>query len=273
MTEPNAIETKPKITRHRSPAYPSLSLREAVQKAEAFYRNHGIHRVSLDAAAKGWSFEGVSGVAGRAISALKQFGLLSEEEENGCRLVRLSDLGRKIVQLSADDPRRQEAISGAARKPTIHRDLLKEYPTRLPEDDAPMKSYLEYERKFNRNAIEPLIKEIRDTWAFALLEESGTMSQPNGEEQPPSQGYDVMTTNTAKPGGSPPPQQIPETRVQFVELQIPDVGGHTSILRTATPETVEEFDYLRGVIDDYLEAWKKRIEDRLARQSEREKGS
>jgi hypothetical protein len=57
-----------------------------------------------------------------------------EEEENGCRLVRLSELGRKIVQLPSDDPRRKEAIAGAAKKPTIHHDLLGEYPTGLPED-------------------------------------------------------------------------------------------------------------------------------------------
>lgn len=262
-------ETKPKPRRHRSPAYPSLSLREAVQKAEAFYRNHGIHRVSTEAVAKGWNFEGVSGMAGRAIASLKQFGLLSEEEENGHRLVKLSDLGRKIVQLSSDDTRRKEAISEAAKKPTIHHDLLEEYPEGLPPDPA-LKSYLEYHRNFNRNAIESLIKEIRDTWSFAQLDESGTMSDMMGEEPPLQEGYGMMATSTAKSGGSPPPPQLTEPRVEFVELQIPEVGGHTSILRTAMPGSEEELDYLRKVLNSNLDAWKEAI-TRLARQRERDK--
>ncbi len=271
MTEPNASQTKPKVFRHRSPAYPSLSLREAVQKAEAFYTNHGTYLVSLQAAARGWKFSTASGAAGRAIAALKQFGLLSEEEEDGSRRVKLSDLGRTIVQLPSDDPRRKEAISGAAKKPPIHRDLLEEHPTGLPEDPV-LRTYLEYERKFNRNAVEALIKEIRDTWSFAQLNGSGTMSDMMGEEWPPQEGHGMMTS-TAKSGGSAPSPQLTEPRVEFVELQIPEVRGHTSILRTAMPETEEELDYLREVINSNLDAWKKVIARSLARQRERNKDS
>ena len=271
MTEPNATETKPKAIRHRSPAYPSLSLREAVQKAQEFYNNHGIHQVSVEAAARGWKFEGVSGMAGRAIAALKQFGLLSEEEQDGYRRVRLSDLGRKIVQLSSDDPRRNEAISVAAKKPTIHRALLEEHPNGLPGDPV-LKSYLEYERKFNRNVIEALIKEVRDTWDFAQIEESGTMSDMMGEEPPPQEGHGMMTS-TAKSGGSPPPPQIPEGRVEFQDVRIPDVRGHTAILRTPMPETEEECDYIEDMIRISVEAWKKAIARRLARQGQLDKDS
>ena len=274
MTEPNATETKPKATRHRSPAYPSLDLADAVQKAEAFYRDHHLRLATVEDAAISWNLDRFSGPGGRAISALKQFGLLEEHGENGDRRVRLSELGRTIVQLPSHDRRRKEAISEAAKKPAIHSALLEKYSDGLPEEDQDLKSYLEYERKFNRNAIESLIKEIRDTWSFAQLGESGTMSDMMGEELPPLEGHAMMRTSTAKSVGSPPPPQIPpESRVEFQDVRIPDVRGHTAILRTPMPETEEECDYIEDMIRISVEAWKKAIARRLARQREQDKDS
>jgi hypothetical protein len=273
MTEPNATETLPKATRHRSPAYPALDLADAVQKAEAFYKDHHLHLVPVEAAATSWNLDRSSGPGGRAISALKQFGLLEEHGENGDRRVRLSELGRRIVQLPSPDQRRKEAISEAAKKPTIHRDVLESFPTGLPPEDSALKSYLEYDRKFNRNAIEPLIKEIRDTWSFAEIEECGTMYDIMGEDLPPQEGHTMMTTATAKSGLSSPPPQIPEDRVEFQDVRIPDVRGHTAILRTPMPETEEECDYIEDMIRISVEGWKKAIARRLARQRERDKDS
>ena len=98
MTEPNEgkTETKPKGSRHRSPAYPSLNLGEAVQKAETLYRDRHLQPVPVEAAAKSWGFDGLSGVGARAISALKQFGLLEEAEDNGARRLRLSILVARL---------------------------------------------------------------------------------------------------------------------------------------------------------------------------------
>ena len=99
------------------------------------------------------------------------------------------------------------------------------------------------------------------------------MSDIMGEDPPPQEGHTMMTTATAKSGGSPAPPQIPETHVKFVELQIPEVGGHTSVLRTVMPKTEEELDYLREVLNSNLEAWRRTIAWSLARQRERDKDS
>jgi hypothetical protein len=99
------------------------------------------------------------------------------------------------------------------------------------------------------------------------------MSDMMGEMTPPQEGHGMMTTGTAKLGSRPPPPQIPEARVEFVELQIPEVGGHTSILRTAMPKSQEELDYLRKVLNSNLEAWKEAIARSLSRQRERDKDS
>lgn len=94
-----------------------------------------------------------------------------------------------------------------------------------------------------------------------------------GGSAPPQEGHGMMTTGTAKAVSSPAPSQIPEGRVEFQDVRIPDVRGHTAILRTPMPETEEECDYIEDMIRISVEAWKKAIARRLARQREQDKDS
>ena len=84
--------------RHRSPAYPSINIDEAVERARVLYEKEGEHPALVRTAAAHWGYKPKSSGGLMVISALKAYGLLIDEGSGADRKVRLSDDGIAIVQ-------------------------------------------------------------------------------------------------------------------------------------------------------------------------------
>ncbi len=83
--------------RHRSPAYPSLSLRDAVEKAKILYEHEKRTAFDPEVALSHWGYEPSSANGMRAIAALKQYGLLIEERADGEHTLKLSELAIDVL--------------------------------------------------------------------------------------------------------------------------------------------------------------------------------
>src|SRR5947209_17094268 len=88
---PTAATPPPKKKRERSPAYPSISLREAMERVQTLWQNEKRNAVPIPVAASHWGYAAKSSGAFQTISALKKFGLLTDEGSGNRRNVRLSD--------------------------------------------------------------------------------------------------------------------------------------------------------------------------------------
>lgn len=170
--------------RTRSPAYPSIDLKEAIQCTKSAYDEEDRHAFTPEAAAEHWGYKPTSSAVSQIVSALKQFGLFVEEPGNGVRRLRLSSLALDLmVHEDETDSHRIELLKTAALNPKIHREIWERYTGRLPSD-ASLRIYLLRERvgvPFNKDQVDRFISQLRETIEFAKLSESDKLSA-EGEE-------------------------------------------------------------------------------------------
>lgn len=174
MTPENEEPGAQKAPRHRSPNYPGIGLKAAVEKITGLYKADGLVASPTDAAMKHMG----GGDPGRVVSALKSFGLATEENER----IKLTQRGIDIVARPAEDPKRKQAIKEAALGPTIYRDLLKEYTDVLPSDTT-LRSELIAGKKFNPKAVDDFIRDFKATVEFAGISPSTAVDYKHEEEE------------------------------------------------------------------------------------------
>lgn len=147
---------------HRSPSYPVFALGTAIEKAKLVYENDKRSATDADVIASHLGYSAAKGPGGRAVSALKQYGLL---EENSGKY-RISDLGFTLVHYERDSTEWRAAVADAAMRPTLFRELSEQHPDGLPSDAALKNDLLK--RGFNPAAISEVISITRDTMSLAL---------------------------------------------------------------------------------------------------------
>ena len=218
-------------TKTRSPAYPSIDLPEALQRAESIRKAEGKNPTNVDTAIAHWGHKPKSGAGMAALSALIKFGLLDDEGKGDERRVYLTSLAMKI--LLDDRPSSAErlaAVREAALMPSIHLELWKKYQGALPSDST-LRYYLRHDRNFQDGAVNSLVKEFRATLAYAQLSQSASISpdledtsQPEGElEMPPPPTIPPDAPPKGPEGGTPVMRtlQIPFTEAPWAMIQVP----------------------------------------------------
>lgn len=171
-----------KVRVGRSPAYPFISLEEALRRAEEFRRTEGKHSVPLRSAYHAWKIGEKTGAARQTAAALGHFGLFSFSGNNENRQARLSDLALKILLDTRKPSTERDAfIREAALKPAIHKEMYDRWEGDLPSLPT-METYLVRDRGFSHAGALLLITEYRDTLRFADLLKPDNMSAANDGE-------------------------------------------------------------------------------------------
>jgi hypothetical protein len=83
--------------RTRSPAYPFEDLEAVIGYAKKIYEEEDRHPFTPEAGASHWGYTATSSAVSQIISALKQFGLVTDEPGNGIRRLKLSPLALDIM--------------------------------------------------------------------------------------------------------------------------------------------------------------------------------
>ncbi len=168
-----------KRARHRSPGYPTVGLREAVDRVRKLYDTDGKAGAPVDVAAKHIGFSAAHGQAHSVLSALKKFGLVAG---GGGRIVP-TQRAIEILKLPETDPRRLQALKDAAMSPSIYRELVEHYgETGLPSNDA-LEAEIEVDRGFNPNAVSGFVKDFRESLEFAGITEFSTLESDSEYEE------------------------------------------------------------------------------------------
>ena len=168
--------------RVRSPSYPAIDLKVAIDRAKILYEKERSSPVPIDVVLQHWGYKKGSGGGMVQVAALKKFGLISDEESGDDRKIRISKLAKDIL-IPHSETERQEAINRAAHLPSIYQEIHKKYPDGLPSDQT-LKAFLIKERNFNDNSIDDFIKVMKATFSFAGVKSDDIMSESEEEKQP-----------------------------------------------------------------------------------------
>jgi hypothetical protein len=253
--EPKAADaTKaPKPARMRSPNYPGVSLRAAVERARVFYTADKRSWSHVDTALHHWGFQPKSGGGLVVLAALKSFGLLETEGIGNVRRVRLTEFGLRILLLDAPEhaAERQRLFQEAALKPKIHAELWKYYKGVLPSDPT-LRYELMTSRGFTENAVKEFIPQYKDTIAFANLTAGDKLTGNDGDNSPPPDPFAVppvsQTHVTSTPASSTPAGQDvgkPSTRV----VNLPLSGDTWAALQVPVPMTEDDWEQMLAVLN------------------------
>lgn len=195
-----------KKERHRSPNYPAVGLREAVERVSKFYATDGKAGAQPEIAAKHIGFGSAHGGAMSVLAALKRFGLLVDISG---RLVP-TQAAIEIINLPEHDPRRKMALKDAALKPSIYQQLVEEYQSSgLPSADT-LEAELKTYRKFNPKAVGRFVRDFLDTLVYAQIVTSDGVISTGPEDKSETERHEASATNTYS-GDKPSMGQTPET--------------------------------------------------------------
>lgn len=168
VTDSSPTQPSSKRPKGRSPSYPALDLKTAIDRARRLYEQERHHATPVETAVRHWGYKSLSGPANGALAALKKFGLSLDEGSGATRRVRLTDLAVDIIA-NPDQVRREAAIRQAALTPPIHRELWDRWGRELPSDEN-LRWELHRERGFTETGATEFIAEYRATIDFAKLE-------------------------------------------------------------------------------------------------------
>ncbi len=226
----------------RSPSFPFISLREAVDRARAFYEAEQRNAARPETAAAHWGYSPKSSGGKQTIAAMRAFGLIE-----GDTLVKLSGRALRILLDERDaSEERERLLKQAALLPPLHSRLWERYGADLPSAQT-LRLSLILDEGFNENSVDDFLTEYKETLEFAKLRMAeGT--RPRTEPAP------------AVPASSPPPPQ-PRTAGGTSEVDpviFPLLDGNAVELRIRRKISAEEAEDLRLV----FELWLRKIVER-----------
>jgi hypothetical protein len=192
----------------RSPNFPGIDLKEAVEKARIMFNKDGTSAVPLAVLQGHWGYSQKSSNGTLAISALRKFGLVDGSPE-----VKLTRLALDILN-PASEATRHELLQRAALLPALHKELWDEHKGQLPSDAT-----LEFRLRssqFTLQGAKSFISQFKATLSYAGLTGgssgadspgesgneaagSGEQATPRGDEPTPKQ-RDPLKPLVARPG-------------------------------------------------------------------------
>lgn len=240
---PKAAGTDRQSLRHRSPNYPSIDLRAAVDKLPGLFEAMKRHPVGVEVAVKAMGYSYSSSTGKLALAAFRAFGLLDNVQTGSNATVKLSIAA---LDIAADYPRESAswwaAVKKSALAPNIHSQLWEKYGSNLPADDE-VRRYLVRELKFSDKAVGAFIEEYKATIDFAKLTDSDIIGEDDGDQTAP----DLVFAN---PFAGFKPKTQSETKMRELPITLPSLN--IAVLKVPTPMT--EIDFTTLVSS--LNAWK-----------------
>lgn len=204
--------------RLRSPAYPGLTLTDAIQRMKVFYEKENKHAAPIVAALAHWGYGGKSGIGNSAVAALKAYGLLEDKGSGNQRLVNLTDTALEIVRDEREvSPARDELLNWCARQPKLIAGLLEVYPEGLPSS-ATLRHYL-LQKEYNPNSITSIIKIVEDAYRYISGIDAAEEVAPLAESaEPPSSEAKEPEVNDAALSSLPKIKVVGEHEIANIRV-------------------------------------------------------
>jgi hypothetical protein len=178
----------PKI---RSPRYPAISLREAIEKARAVYENDGRNKIRKELVAEHMGYHSLNGASLGVISAVVKYGLI----EGGLAAMNITARAINIFEREQGDPERAQAIRDAAFEPEQFKEIAAAYPDRA--SDAAIRSHLITKLGFLPEAASNFVRSYRETMQLVETETQAGEAPSLGLDPVADQSAAVTETSDA----------------------------------------------------------------------------
>ena len=267
-------ETPQPAKQRRSPGFPSIDLRTALERTRDLYRVAPKHPVPMTAAAEEWGYSPKSSSNLITAAALKRYGLVRDVGSSKSRQLALTEEGRELAFLDQDrdsSPRWAQLVRDAALRPKIHRQVLDHFDGPLP-DDRVVLQYLLFDLGFvDETAAKSFLRQLRSTLDFAGVD-GPELTVPatvelSDDDGPPAPDAQVVSASpapaVARPAGPikgdgftlrPEPQRPPEPtiydnfRADRTLVQIPYSAGEWAQLRARFPMSEREWEAMIAML-------------------------
>ena len=231
--------------KHRSPAYPFVSLKLAVERVRELYEHERTHEARIGTVAGHWGFKPKSSGGLQTIGALKQYGLLEDAGGNrDDRKVKLTELARRITLHKEVSDERAELLRRAAVNPPLYSEMFSKWDVEFPSDEN-IRSYLLFERNFNEGAIASVINNYKDTLQYAGVTKSDTMSDEAGDTSSQNEsrghGMEPLAASTGTEGAG----------TGLMSLSVPYAKGNITVQVKVSGEALKPYHLAR--VRKYLE--------------------
>jgi hypothetical protein len=234
------------MARARSPEYPAISLKEAVERVKMIYDKDYQNRVPKAVIAEHMGYKGLSGASLPVLSALGKFGLLEGRGDE----TRVSDLAVAIIAHPPGAQERMSALVQAAKNPELFAELDARFPDGKASDQA-IRSYL-LTSKFIPGAADAVVRAYRDTKKFVEHESKGYIGDEVEQETSPMSPENQVRVKEmlGRPAASIKP---PEAKQVLQEVFYVDEGPVTlSVPAMLSPESYQDIAdrleiFLRGL--------------------------
>lgn len=177
----------PKAQRDRSPAYPFIPLKTALDRVAAFDLKFGRHGSPLDKAGLAWGYKGDSSQAAQTLSALKYFGLVEYAGPTNERVVNLTNDARNYMRAQQASAK-AEIIKACALRPKAMQTYWNRWGSDRPIDEVCLDQLI-LKDSFTEVAAKVFLRVYDETIAFASLELDDKIdaieSRDEGELPPP----------------------------------------------------------------------------------------
>jgi hypothetical protein len=145
------------VKRGRSPNYPAISLKQAVEGIAKLYSKIHRHPAPREAVATSLGYSGLHGSSMSAISALVKYGFLEKLGDD----LKLTERAMQIIAPHTPEEK-QEALRTAANAPALFNEMLEHFKGDVPPSDDLIRSYL-IRRNFVASAVPQVIQSFRET--------------------------------------------------------------------------------------------------------------
>jgi hypothetical protein len=181
------------MAKARSPQYPAIGLKEAIEKVDAIYKKDYQNLISREVAGVHMGYKSLHGNALGVLSALVKYGLLEGRGDE----TKVSDAAVTIIAHDPGSPERVAALITAGGKPKLFAELDTRFPSGKASDQN-LRSFL-LTQKYIPAAADTAIRAYRETKQLVEAESGGY----SGEEPKPE--TPAVTPQVRAPGTKHPP--------------------------------------------------------------------
>ena len=243
-----------KKTKERSPTFPFITLENAIERARQFFDKEKRSSTPYTVAAGHWGYSPTSSGALQTASALKSYGLLTEDNTSTGRALKLTDIALRILlDTRPDDTERKEYMRMAATNPTIVAEVYSKWPSELPSD-ASLNHYLVLEKGFNQDTARKAVTIINNNHALTYSPSTSTLSDKSENNYSANMLPAVSTVKFQQTIENPsiPPSIMPSSNVRVERVIDPE--GIDIILQFNGEPTIDSYEFIKDYIELRIKA-------------------
>jgi hypothetical protein len=249
--------------RDRSPSFPFIPLKTAIERLVAFEEFHKRAPVPPDRIGPAWGMKNNTSQAQQTLAALKAYGLLETRRGDVGRIVALSDDGRTYLRAQQDNIK-DGVLRRAALRPKQIETYWRDWGDDRPADAACL-DILVLKGGFSQDGAEKFLRVYDATIAFAGLADSDKMetteSEGSGATENGDGDEDDGTQNTAavEPAQTASTSR-PQARVPIMEgerIVFTEEGQPNQYLKLIASGEVDAG--LLEALEDFVKRQRKRL--------------